>query len=158
MSRFVTLKDQDGIDITVNPKRIRSVQQVHAIDRHGSPVEMQTDLFWITFGPDADFVKVRYNGTLSDLKYYLENGADHPFDTARHGKEVDTQKREEEDRLAVRLDAAVASLKEILPHAKRGVQDLNDKMVGSLYPSINLAALDRAERLIAEHDAAESKQ
>lgn len=42
------------------------------------------------------------------------------------------------------------SLKELLPYAERFLMNLNEQMVGSLYPSINLAKLERAETAIAK--------
>ncbi len=43
----------------------------------------------------------------------------------------------------------LASLTEILPYATRAIHDLNKQMVGDLYPAINLAKLERAEKAIA---------
>lgn len=44
----------------------------------------------------------------------------------------------------------LASLKELLPHATRRIEELNKQMVGSLYPAINWAMIDRAEKIIAK--------
>lgn len=43
-----------------------------------------------------------------------------------------------------------ASLKELLPHAQRDIQELNNTMVGNLYPSINNAKLQRAQAAITK--------
>lgn len=60
----------------------------------------------------------------------------------------------EESKANARLIAAapelLAALEDILPHAIRDIHELNEQMVGSLYPSINLAKIKRAEDAIAK--------
>jgi hypothetical protein len=41
------------------------------------------------------------------------------------------------------------SLKELLPHAQSDIRKLTRQMMGSLYPAINAAKLERAEAVIA---------
>jgi hypothetical protein len=43
----------------------------------------------------------------------------------------------------------LAACKRLLPHAKRGVEQLNSRMVGSLYPALNQSDVDDAQAAIA---------
>lgn len=45
-------------------------------------------------------------------------------------------------------DLLRACVKDLLPFATRDVQRLNETMVGSLYPAINLAMLERAHEAL----------
>jgi hypothetical protein len=52
-------------------------------------------------------------------------------------------------RLMAAAPELLAACKDLLPHARRAINALNEQMIGSLYPAVNLALLDRAEKAIA---------
>jgi hypothetical protein len=61
--------------------------------------------------------------------------------------------REQRDANACLIAAApelLAACKELLPHAERSIERLSEQMVGSLYPAINAAMLQRARDAIAK--------
>ena len=59
-------------------------------------------------------------------------------------------KRDANIRLITAAPDLLAALIELLPYAKRRIHELNDTMVGSLYPMINEAKLERGEDAIAK--------
>ncbi len=53
-------------------------------------------------------------------------------------------------RLIAAAPDLLAALESVLPDAEREVRRLNEQMVGSLYPAINEARLDRARAALAK--------
>jgi hypothetical protein len=53
-------------------------------------------------------------------------------------------------RLIAAAPDLLAACKDLMPHAERAIKTLNEQMIGSLYPSINTATLERARAAIAK--------
>jgi hypothetical protein len=126
--------------------------QIHTVTTTGMVLVGQ----YGKFGSDGwgHLGRVQYRGRLAtpdEVAAHLEREAERK-------RKWDAEQAEERRVEAIRNAAPdlLASLKEILPHAEREIKRLNDTMVGSLYPAINTAMIQRAKDVIARAEPQES--
>lgn len=61
---------------------------------------------------------------------------------------IHAREKEANCRLISASPELLAALEELLPYARKYLLEMNEKMVGGLYPAINLAKIERGEEAI----------